>query len=107
VRLADLDAAAGVRETEGDPAGVRLDPGVAALPTILLKLMHFYVLLLTPKTHFVSWHGGFYVCTLQRCNDFIIFTISFNFSYIQCTVKSPYVNHVVAPKQKCGNHLWL
>jgi hypothetical protein len=50
--LADPDAAAGVRETEGDPAGVGLDPGVAALPTILLKLMHFLHVIANSKNSF-------------------------------------------------------
>jgi hypothetical protein len=104
VRLADPDAAAGVRETEGDPAGVGLDPGVAALPTILLKLMHFYVLLLTPKTHFVSWPDFMYIAEVQwfyHLHNFIQFFLYTVYS------KIPYFNQVVAPKQKCGNHLWL
>jgi hypothetical protein len=35
--LADPDPAGAVGQTEADPAGVGLDPGVATLPAILLR----------------------------------------------------------------------
>jgi len=41
VWLADPDAAGGVRHKEGEPAGVGLHPGVAALSAVLLNSQTF------------------------------------------------------------------